>query len=257
MSNGETQLTSRAAIDCPPRSFLVGFTAFLISIARPISGRRAMSHVSLGIALTLFISSALPPPVAASATPKLFSNWGGWADSSRPTYMFASSMSLSWMRSEAIAGIRASGNTAYQNPVFRQITSGTPNVNVGMRTSPSYCANRWSGWYGCTELNTAFSRWTVWLSSGYCWMNGGQYRTCSNKPTFDVWSIVLHEFLHVNNLGHHLPVEGWNSVMDPDFPHYAESYWQNRYVRSHDLAGLSTMYPRDPCTSICPESTEE
>lgn len=194
-------------------------------------------------------------PAAAHATPKLFSSWGGWADGARPTYTFASSMSLQWMRNESIAGINASGNTRYQNPVFRQITSGTPNVTVGMRSSPSNCAGVYSAWYGCTELITAFSRWTVNLSSGYCWMNGGAYRTCSNKPTFDVWSIIDHEFLHVNNLGHHVPVEGWNSVMDPAFPPYPEPYWQNRAPRGHDLAGLATMYALDPCTTPpCPES---
>lgn len=72
-----------------------------------------------------------------------------------------------------------------------------------------------------------------------------------------VWSIVHHEFLHVNGLGHHYPIEGWNSVMDEDFPHYPEDYWQNRYPRSHDLSGLSVMYARDPCTSTCPQSTGE
>jgi hypothetical protein len=52
-------------------------------------------------------------PAAAHATPKLFSSWGGWADGARPTYTFASSMSLQWMRNESIAGINASGNTRY------------------------------------------------------------------------------------------------------------------------------------------------
>lgn len=166
-------------------------------------------------------------------------------------------MSLAWMRNESIAGINASGNTAYQNPVFRQITSGTPNVTVGMRTSPSYCAGTWSGWYGCTELITNYSRWSVWLSSGYCWMNGGSYRTCSNKLTFDVWSIINHEFLHVNNLNHHSPNEPANSVMLPAFPYYNQPYWQNRYPRGHDLSGLAAMYARDPCTTICPQSAGE
>lgn len=218
-----------------------------------------MRHVRLGVVLALFVASALAPPVTANGSvPPLFPGWGGWADGSRPTYKFASSMPLQWMRNEAAAGVNASGNTQYQNPVFRLVSSGSTNVTAGMRISPSYCAGTYSGWYGCTELVTAFSVWNVWLSTGYCWMNGGAYRTCSDKWTFDVWSIVHHEFLHVNNLYHHSPNEPWNSVMLPVFPHYAESYWQNRYPRSHDLAGLSALYARDPCTTPpCPESTEE
>jgi hypothetical protein len=226
--------------------------------ARPFQrGARKLAHVAAGLAIAFAVASTLPPPVAAGATPKLFGNWGGWTDGSRPTYLFSSSMPLTWMRNEAIAGINASGNTAYQNPVFRQITSGTPNVTVGMRATPSVCAGQVSDWYGCTDLNVAFSRWTVALSSSYCWMNGGVYRTCSNKKTFDVWSVIDHEFLHVNNLNHHFPVEGWNSVMDPVFPAYDAPFWQNRYPRGHDLSGLSTMYARDPCTTICPQSTGE
>lgn len=176
---------------------------------------RAPRHVSVTIAIALLVSSALPPPVAAGATPTLFPSWGGWADGSRPrpTYLFTSSMPLAWMRAEARAGINGSGNTPYLNPVFREVTSGTPNVTVGMRPSPGLCAGEVKVWYACTDLVTAYSRWAVSLASNYCWMNGGQYRTCSNNLTFDVWSVINHEFLHVNSLNHHSPTEPWNSVM--------------------------------------------
>ena len=171
--------------------------------------------------------------------------------------MFTSSLSLAWMRAEARAGVNASGSTRYQNPVFREVTSGTPNVTVGMRSTPSVCAGVYSAWYGCTDLITRFSKWAVALSSSYCWMNGGSYRTCSNKLTFDVWSIIHHEFLHVNNLNHHSPDEPWNSVMLPAFPYYNQPYWQNRYPRGHDLSRLGMLYALDPCTSPCPQSVGE
>ncbi len=226
----------------------------------PIFGRigrhRRTMLVSLSLAISLFISSTLPPPVAAHATPRLFANWAGWADSSRPTYRFED-FPTGWMRTAATSGINASGNTVYQNPVFRAWSSGqAPNVVVGMRPTPSSCAGSYSAWYGCTEIVTYYSRWRVDLSESYCWMNGSGSQTCSNKPRFDVWSVMLHEFLHVNNLGHHVPVEGWNSVMDPAFPAYPNAYWQNRAPRGHDLGQLATMYARDPCQSICPNRVE-
>ncbi len=151
--------------------------------------------------------------------------------------------------------MNGSGNTPYQNPVFRLVSSGSTNITVGMKATPSTCAGTFSTWYGCTEVVTSFTVWNVWLSSSYCWMNGGAYRTCSSTLTFDVWSIIDHEFLHVNNLGHHSPNDPPNSVMLPAFPYYNQPYWQNRYPRGHDLSGLSLLYGTDPCTTPpCPLS---
>jgi hypothetical protein len=207
------------------------------------------------VAAALIVSAAIPPPAYANGpAPWLLGGWH-WNNGARPTYRFAGSMPLQWMRNEAIAGVNASGNTMYQNPVFRLTSSDSANVTVGMKATPGWCAGGFNEWYGCAEIVGSYTQWAVWLSSSYCWMNGGRYRTCSHLKTFDVWSIIHHEFLHVNALGHHSPDQPDKSVMLPVFPHWPNAYWQNRYPRSHDLWGLSTLYSRDPCTtSPCPQS---
>lgn len=212
-------------------------------------------RVVLATAMVLVLSAQ---PVAANGpVPPLLGGWH-WPNGSRPTYAFAASMPAQWMRNEAIAGVNAAGNTPYQNPVFRLVTSSA-NVIVGMRPTPAPCVGSTpTVWYACTRVMGSYTSWSVDLSSSYCWMNGGRYRTCSDKLTFDVWSIVHHEFLHVNGLAHHSPDQPWNSVMLPAFPAYPNSYWQNRYPRSHDLWGLSALYAVDPCTtSPCPRRTTQ
>lgn len=216
-----------------------------------------MRRLGLVVALagaTTFVAAL--PAAANGPPPPLLGGWS-WPDGSRPTYAFAASMPLQWMRNEANAGVNASGNTPYQNPVFRLISSGTPNVTVGMRATPAPCVGSTpTVWYACARTRGSYTSWSVDLSSSYCWMNGGAYRTCANKATFDVWSIVHHEFLHVNALGHHWPDQPWNSVMLPVFPAWPNNYWQNRYPRSHDLWGLATLYAADPCTTTpCPLRT--
>lgn len=213
-------------------------------------------HLRAVVAAALIVSAAIPPPASANGpVPPLLGGWH-WPNGSRPSYIFAASMPLEWMRNEAVAGVKASGNTIYQNPVFRRIFSGNANVTVGMRATPGVCVGTIpSNWYGCTRVLGPNTVWSVDLSSSYCWMNGGKYRTCADKLTFDVWSIVHHEFLHVNAINHHSPDQPWNSVMLPAFPHWPNDFWQNRYPRSHDLWGLSGLYARDPCTSQCPMSS--
>lgn len=221
--------------------------------------RRRRRRPWLVVALTGAVALAVALPVAANGPPPpLLGGWS-WPDSSRPTYAFASSMPLQWMRNEATAGVNASGNTPYQNPVFRLVSSGTPNVTVGMRATPAPCVGSTpTVWYACARTRGSNTSWSVDLSSSYCWANGGRYRTCSGRPTFDVWSIVNHEFLHVNALNHHSPDQPWNSVMLPVFPAMPDPYWQNRYPRSHDLWGLATLYAADSCrTSPCPLRTTQ
>lgn len=209
-----------------------------------------MRPIGAAVALVglLLLTQAAPPVSANGPVPSLLGGWH-WPNASRPTYAFASSMPLQWMRNEAAAGVAASGNTRYQNPVFRLI-SGTANVTVGMRPTPAPCVGSVpTVWYACSRVGGSYTSWSVDLSSSYCWMNGGQYRTCASTLTFDVWSVIHHEFLHVNGLAHHSPNQPWNSVMLPAFPSYPNSYWQNRYPRSHDLWGLALLYAADPCTS--------
>lgn len=216
--------------------------------------RRARTVVVAALLLGIV---ATTPVLANGPVPSLFNGWH-WANGSRPTYVFASSMRLQWMRSEATAGVNASGQTPYQNPVFRLVSSGPANVTVGMRATPAPCVGTTpSVWYACARTLGTNTSWSIDLSSSYCWMNGGRYRTCSDKPTFDVWSVIHHEFLHVNGLAHHYPDQPWNSVMLPAFPAWPQNYWQNRYARSHDLWGLSMLYAPDPCTSTCPRRTTE
>lgn len=215
-----------------------------------------MSHRGAVIALVaLLLLPGAPPASANGPVPSLLGGWH-WPNASRPTYAFASSMPLQWMRNEATAGVAASGNTRYQNPVFR-LVSGAANVTVGMRPTPAPCVGSVPTiWYACSRVLGSYASWSVDLSSSYCWMNGGRYRTCAHTLTFDVWSVIHHEFLHVNGLAHHSPDQPWNSVMLPAFPSYPNSYWKNRYPRSHDLWGLALLYATDPCTNTpCPERT--
>lgn len=201
------------------------------------------------VLLGLLLTDAAPPVSAVGPVPSLLGGWH-WPNASRPTYTFASSMPLQWMRNEAAAGVNASGSTPYQNPVFRLVSAGTANVTVGMRATPAPCVGSVpTVWYACSRTFGPYTSWSVDLSSSFCWMNGGRYRTCANSLTFDVWSVIHHEFLHVNGLAHHWPDQPWNSVMLPAFPSYPNSYWQNRQPRSHDLWGLALMYSPDPCTS--------
>jgi hypothetical protein len=206
------------------------------------------------VALLLMLPAA-PPASANGPVPSLLGGWH-WPNASRPTYAFLSSMPLQWMRNEAAAGVSASGNTRYQNPIFR-LVSGSANVTVGMRATPAPCVGSIpTVWYACSRVLGSLTSWSVDLSSSYCWMNGGRYRTCAHALTFDVWSVIHHEFLHVNGLAHHSPDQPWNSVMLPAFPSYPNSYWKNRYPRSHDLWGLGQLYAADPCTNTpCPERT--
>lgn len=206
----------------------------------------------------LLTQAAGPSPVSANGpVPSLLGGWH-WPNGSRPMYAFASSMPLQWMRNEAVAGVAASGNTPYQNPVFRLVSSGTRNVTVGMRSTPAPCVGSVpTVWYACSRVLGSYTSWSVDLSASFCWMNGGRYRTCANTLTFDVWSVVHHEFLHVNGLAHHVPDQPWNSVMLPAFPSHPNSYWQNRYPRSHDLWGLGLLYASDSCLNTpCPQRTQ-
>lgn len=215
---------------------------------------RRLGAVAALVAVLLLHSA--PPASANGPVPSLLGGWH-WPNGSGPSYAFATSMSLKWMRNEAAAGIAASGSTPYQNPVFRMVASTTPNVTVGMRPTPAPCVGSVpTVWYACTRSSSPYTSWSVDLSSSFCWMNGGRYRTCANALTFDVWSVVDHEFLHVSGLDHHWPNQPWSSVMLPAFPSYPSSYWQNRQPRSHDLWGLALLYPADPCTSSpCPQRT--
>jgi hypothetical protein len=216
-----------------------------------------MRRLGAVLSLVALLLTATAPPVTANGpVPSLLGGWH-WPNGSRPTYKFAASMPLQWMRNEASAGVNASGSTRYQNPVFRLLSSGTTNVTVGMRATPAICVGSVpTVWYACSRITGSYTSWAVDLSSSYCWMNGGGYRTCSHTLTFDVWSVVDHEFLHVNGLAHHWPDQPWNSVMLPAFPAYPNSYWKNRYPRSHDLWGLSLLYAVDSCsTSPCIQGT--
>lgn len=211
----------------------------------------------LGVAVVLATFLAMPPPVSADGpVPSLLGGWH-WPNGARPTYAFAASMPLQWMRNEAAAGVSASGATPYQNPVFRVVSSGTPNVTVGMRGTPAPCVGSVpTVWYACSRVLGSLTSWSVDLSSSFCWMNGGRYRTCANRLTFDVWSVIHHEFLHVNGIAHHWPDQPLASVMLPAFPSFPNAYWQNRYPRSHDLSGLALLYATDSCTnSPCVQRT--
>lgn len=217
-----------------------------------------MRRVGALVALASMLTVSVPPPVSADGPVRSLLDGWRWPNGSRPTYAFAGSMPLQWMRAEAAAGVSASGSTPYQNPVFRSVSSGTANVTVGMRATPAPCVGSVpTVWYACSRVLGALTSWSVDLSSSFCWMNGGRYRTCSNNLTFDVWSVIQHEFLHVNGLAHHSPNQPWNSVMLPAFPAYPDSYWQNRYPRPHDLWGLSLLYAIDSCTgSPCVQRTK-
>lgn len=212
----------------------------------------------VALSVVLLLHAGAPPAGANGPVPPLLGGWH-WPNGSRPSYKFAASMPLQWMRNEAIAGVNASGSTPYQNPVFRLFSSGTTNVTVGMRATPAPCVGTQATvWYACSRVLGSYTSWAIDLSSSYCWMNGGKYRTCSHTLTFDVWSVINHEFLHVNGIGHHSPNQPWNSVMLPAFPSWPNNYWQNRYPRSHDLWGLSALYALDPCTtSPCPRSVTQ
>lgn len=88
-------------------------------------------------------------------------------------------------------------------------------------------------------------------------MNGGAYRTCSTTSTFDVWTIVLMEMLHVNALDHHANPDYWDAVSQKDPVAYPGTYWQNRSLRWADTSALQYWYGNDSCsTSPCPQSAD-
>src|SRR5690606_2701863 len=71
---------------------------------RAAEGRIGMRRRGAVIALVALLLLPAAPPVAADGpVPSLLGGWH-WPNGSRPTYKFASSMPLQWMRNEAVAG---------------------------------------------------------------------------------------------------------------------------------------------------------
>lgn len=154
-------------------------------------------------------------------------------------------------------GCNKVNNSAYRNPDFNLTTSSSAHVDIGMSDANSdKCAGKLY-WVGCAEYRASKTDWYVDLSTRRCWMNGGAYRTCSNVSTFDVWTIVLMEMLHVSALDHHANPDYSDAVSQEDPVAYPGTYWQNRSLRWADSSGLQYLYGNDPCTTPpCPLSLD-
>lgn len=208
--------------------------------------RLAQLCIACAVASVAIGTSGGSQVAANAADPYLVGNVWGYGFSG--TFRYQSTMPLQWMRNEATAGVAVISTSPYRNPYLSLTTSSSANVNIGMRnSSSSSCAGSF-GWVACAEVRGSWTVWYVDLTTTRCWMNGGQYRTCSTTATYDVWTLILVEMLHVNTLNHHVNPDRSDAVSQGAPIAYPNSGWQDRALRWADNSALYARFGSDPCT---------
>lgn len=212
-------------------------------------------RIACAVASVAILLSGGSPVSANAADPYLVGNV--WGYGFHGTFRYQSTMPLQWMRNEATAGVGVVSGAPYRNPSFSLTTSSSANVHIGMRNSSSSpCAGVYLGWVACAEVRGSWTVWYVDLTTTKCWMNGGVYGTCSTTSTYDVWTLILTEMLHVNTLDHHVNPDRSDAVSQISPISYPNSGWQDRVLRWADNAALNARFGGDPCTTVSAQDVD-
>lgn len=174
------------------------------------------------------------------------------------TYWFHD-MSTGWMRTAVNAASTSIGHIDARNPDFHVSTSSSATGDVHFWPASQNSCDGSTTWTGCADAYTNRT-FRLWLSSERCWTDGTN-STCTNRPRYDVQTVALNEFGHVNRLGHHLP----EATHDVDAASYADAVVQaypdpvghpfgtRRAFQWADHDALHRLYP---CAVQCPTSPD-
>lgn len=188
-----------------------------------------------------------------------------WPSGFVGTYAFGDSFDIAWMKEAVRDGQAAIGHSSARNPDFHSVAESEPhNGHVKLLDPQQNPCDESLRWAACADPY-AGRTFRLWFSKRECWVDADIEHQCflePSAPDYDLQSVALNEWGHVNELGHHVnPLYG-DAVVQADLkPVSNDAFGINRALRWADRGRLLARYgadPPPPCPPYpCPTGGEQ